>query len=373
MERNGSDKVTVWWIDDNHADATGPKERAALENPVRQSLNLVAIHPAEFGDYEAILANQLAPDLMLFDFRLGMRQHSTKVTPFFARDGVTLRSATLGIQELRKVPAYLVSRVANEAQTGSSDDHFDWVLSHEQLFTKLGGAFLLADAKDYRRLQHTLAATSESDDPSEVQQSLVAAIRTLLRVPEASVESVELLIGHTIRTVLRSESILDSGDMKLAPSRPRAIAQWVRSSLQRLRGPLIDELSAATMLGANLEYFKTVLQPSLDLGSVKYSGMFCRTVSMTLWREALLRWLLSQSPSIQLSTPTILAQSAAKFLDVPEGEQATCRVCKNRWPEAIAFDEDDPSVEAAVHWRCSTEAADIDSIFGFDIPRSFCE
>ena len=372
---SGDYRVTVWWIDDDHVGDKGPRqgERAALVKQAGDRLDLVAIHPAEFDDYENNLANRPAPDLLLFDFRLGMKRHPTKRTPFFAQDGITLRGATFGIEELKDVPAYLVSRVTQRAQTGSSDDHFDWVLSHQQLIDELGGEWLLADAQDYRQLQKVHAAASKLDERKKVQQSLVKAIVDLLCVPAASVESVRELVSQTIATLLRAESSLDSDEMKLTPCRPRAIARWVRSDLQRRRGPLIDERSAANMLGATLRYFTTNLRTKLNLGPVTYTGIFQRTTSMTLWRDAFLQYLRSESKSIRLSSPAILAQSAAEYFEVPEVGQSICRVCKKRWPEAIAFDEDDSSEEDAIHWRCSKEATDVDSVLGFDIPRSFGE
>ena len=370
---SGDDRVTVWWIDDDHVDHKGERqgERTALVKQAGDNLNLVAIHPAEFDDYKRNLENRPAPDLLLIDFRLGSVRHPTKLTPFFAKDGITLRGATFGIEGLKDAPAYLVSRVTQRAQVGSSDDHFDWVLSHQQLMDELGGGCLLTDAQDYRQLRKIHAAASEHDDRTKVQHALVTAIIDLLRVPVASVESVRELVSNAIATLLRAESSLDSDEMKLAPCRPRAIARWVRSDLQKRRGPLIDELNAANMLGTTLEYFTTKLRTKLNLGPVTYTGIFQRTTSMTLWRDAFLRYLHSESQSIRLSSPAILAQSAAKYFEVPEVDQSVCRVCKKRWPEVIAFDEDDPSVEAAIHWRCSKEATDIDSVFGFDIPRSF--
>ena len=370
---NCNERVTVWWIDDDHADATGPREseRAALEEQAGQDLNLVAIHPADFERHVSNLSKESGPDLLLIDFRLGTQALPGKPTPYFARDGVTLRGTTLGDRRLKDAPAYLVSRVTRKEQVGSSDDHFDWVLSHQQLIRGFGST-LLADASDYRLLRETNAAACRSSDCEEIQQALVKALCNLLRVPEASLESVEELAGHTIGSLLRNESNLDSGEIKLAPSRPRAIAQWVRSALQRFRGPLLDELSVANMLGTRLEYFRTTLVPMLDLDSATYTGIFSRTTSMTLWRQQLLH-LLSQIPTTRLSSPAALAQSAAEHFGVPDPEQAICRVCQKPWPEAIAFDEDDPSVEATVHWRCSKEAIDVDSVFGFDIQRSFNE
>ena len=372
---NAEQRIKVWWIDDDHANKIGPRkaERVALETQTNHALDLVPIHPAEFGEFLSHLSNESKPDLLLIDFRLSNQPHPEKETPFFARDGVTLRGTTLGDKRLKDVPAYLVSGVTTKEQIGSSDDYFDWVLAHHQLIDGDGGKLLLDDASDYRLLRRRDAAASKLNSRNEIQLVLVAAISDLLRVPEASLESIESIANHTIRSLILSESTLDSEEIRLAPSRPRAIARWVRSALQRLSGPLIDQLRAATMLGTNREYFRTSIEPNLDLASVKYTGVFRDTASMTLWRQALLQSLLLQAETIELSSPASLAQSAAAHFNVPEHEQSICRVCKQPWPEAVAFDEDDPSVEAPVHWRCSNESTDVDSPFGFDVPRSFNE
>ena len=367
------DIVTIWWIDDELGGESAPREdeRAALVKQAGTSLNLVPIHPAEFGGGLAQLLKKPLPDLLLFDFVLGDRKLSQdSPMPFFAGNGVALRGATLGIDEIRDVPAYLVSRVIGEAESGGSDDHFDWLVSHQRLVQKLGGNFLLDDARDYRELREKLMIASESISPKDVQQELVAATCDLLQVPKPSLESMRELADHAISILLSSEPKVDSDGERLVPSRPRGIARWVRAALQRLRGPLIDELAVATMLGVNLKCFEETIRPSLNLDLATYSGIFHRTASMTLWRQPLLQ-ALSDIPDIDLASPTALAQSAAKHFGVSNSGYALCRVCEKRWPEAIAFDEDDADVEAPVHWRCSREATNVDSVFGFEIPRSF--
>ena len=92
---------------------------------------------------------------------------------------------------------------------------------------------------------------------------------------------------------------------------------------------------------------------------------------MTVWKEALREWALSQSEVIELSSPAVFARTSAEHFTVPRGDQATCCVCGKLWPEAVAHDEEDPDVEDAVHWRCSNEATDIDTVYGFDVPRTF--
>lgn len=373
---NGNESITVWWVDDDHVDETGPgeAERAALIRQAGTGLNLVAIHPAEFERYALDLTNETAPDLLLIDFRLGMTAHPEpgNSTPYYARDGVSLRGTTLGDEFLKEVPAYLVSRVIGESQTGGSDEQFDWVLSHHQLIER-GGAFLLADALDYRRLRESHATASRTDDPKQIQRDLVAALCDLLRVPDSSRESVEDPAHYEIGQLLRTESQLDSLEVKLAPSRPREIAGWVRTHLHAIRGPLVDERSVANMLGTTPKYFRETLEPQLNLDALKYTGIFHRTATMILWRQALLQWLLAQSEDIQISPPSNMARTAADHFEVPEAERAICRVCRKPWPEAIAFDTDDSSVEAAVHWRCSMEATDRETALGFDVLRSFSQ
>ena len=322
---NGNEIVTVWWIDDDHADQTGQREaeRAELIRQAGTVLNLVAIHPANFEDYATVLSIEASPDLLLIDFRLGMKELPGQPTPFFARDGVTLRGTMLGDSTLKDVPAYLVSGVIGNAQTGASDDHFDWVLSHTQLIER-GGSFLLSDASDYRLLRECHAAASSAKDRNLIQQALVTAVCDLLTVPDASLDSVVELARHTVASLLRTEASLDSVQVRLAPSRPRAIAHWMRSCLQCLRGPLIDELAAANMLGANPDYFRNHLAPRLDLESVKYTGVFRRTATMTFWRQKLLQSVLLENDAIESSSPAKLARSAAAHFNVPPAPPSVC-------------------------------------------------
>ena len=354
-----NDNVTVWWVDDDHANTSGPRvgEGKALARKAGPGLLLVPMHPADFEEHASNLANEPVPDLLLIDFRLGMQSHPDKDTPLFARDGVSLRGAMLGMEELKDVPAYLVSSVTKKRQAGSMDVRFDWVLTHRELTGDLGGTFLLDDARDYRRLRTALAAVATADTSDIPERRLVrGAVLDLLNVPADSVESVGEVLGHEVRTVLRNESVLDSVDLKLAPSRRRAISHWVRAALHRVRGPLIDERMAAAMLGTKLEYFEETLGPQLELESARYTGIFRSTAAMTLWRQALLERLLSaSSDKIELSPPLALARTTAEYFNVPAQQQAVCRVCGERWPEAVGFDEEERTVDAAVHWRCSRE------------------
>ena len=370
---NSNRSITVWWIDDDHADPSGPRgvEQRTLVSQAGPDFELVPIHPAEFEERTSELSDGFPPDLLLIDFRLGMRDLPNRATPLFARDGVTLRGATMGIESLRDTPAYLVSGVAKKAQTGGMDANFDWVLSHRQLTRDLGGAFLRADASDYRRLRTDLSRACRPTQGKSLLVALADAVIKLLDVPSQSVEPVETLLRQTVASVLRCESILDTDDIKLAPSRPRAIARWVRSSLLCRRGPLIDDLMAATMLGTTTQHFRSSILPLLNLDSIQYKGVFCSTASMTFWRQALLDSLLLASDDIELSPPSVLARTATTYFEVPEDGRARCRVCQRQWPEGIGFDEDDPTVESAVHWRCSREATEVDNPTGFDVARSF--
>ena len=366
-------KIVVWWIDDDHNNSSGPREfeRNALEEEADHNLKLIPIHPAVFEEHVARLSTESVPDLLLIDFILNTKQHTSKATPLYARDGVALRGMTDGIYELRDIPAYLVSRVTRKAQTGISDDHFDWILSHDQLVGGRGGKLLWEDACAYRTLRRLAELTPHTTDINQLQEFLYPAICDQLRVPAESLHTIEDLVRQTIRYILVKEKKLNSEEMKLVPSRVRAIARWVRATLHRFRGPLVDDLAVATMLGTKLEYFLTELKTKLALEPVKYSGVFQKTASMTVWRQAFLQLLLSQHKTIQLSSLTTLAQSSVETFKVPETGQSVCRVCNKRWPEAIAYDEDDPSVEEAVHWQCSKEALDVDSILGFEVARYF--
>ncbi|MDE0281560.1 MAG: hypothetical protein OXN16_10845 [Gammaproteobacteria bacterium] len=369
-----NNKVTVWWIDDDHADESGTRESErnamgnALVSQAGKDLDLIPIHPVDFEDYALNLPDK-RPDLLLIDFRLGYKEKGDRKTPYFARDGVRLRGTTLGDNILKDVPAYLVSGVIQESQNGTSDDQFDWVLSYQQLTDELGGKFLLDDARDYRRLQDIHDKTPKNIDTKEIQKHLVEGILDLLQVPPDSIESVENIVRHTVANLLQSESKHDSNELQLSPSRPRAIARWIRAAMLNFRGPLIDERSAANMLGANLIYFNKIKE--FDIESARYRGIFNRTASMTLWKQTFLKILLSKDESIIFPSLKILAKSASDHFSIPENELAVCRVCGEFWPEAIAFDEDDPAVDAAVHWRCSKEVTNVDSLFGFEILRSF--
>ena len=366
--------VTVWWIDDDHANVGGPRdgERKALARKAGPRLKLMPMHPVDFVEDATSLAAEEAPDLLLIDFRLGAQQLPGRDTPFFVRDGVRLRAVALGIEELKDAPAYLVSSVTGSKQIGSLDDRFDWVMSHRQLTSKSGGKLLLEDARDYRRLQEALRGRAGVGDPeSPVEGDLVKGVVGLLGVPAASADSVEELVHRTVGNVLRKESVLDSEQMKLAPSRPRSVARWIRSALHRVRGPLIDELMAATMLGMSVDYFCEKVGSQIGLDSLRSEGIFWTTARTTLWRQAFLERVLSVSEKIELSPATALAETAAVYFKVPEHNRAACRVCGEPWPETVGFDEEDRTVEAPVHWRCSTEAEGEDSLFGFNVVRSF--
>ena len=368
--------IEIWWIDDDHDIPNGrrQKELAALRSEVRGSLDLIPIHPAEFEDNVESLENEFTPDLLLIDFRLDTQKHpSKKKTPYFALDGVSLRGTTLRDRRLKNIPAYLVSKVIKRNQIGSSDDYFDWVLSHDQLVDGGGGSFLMKDASDYRQLRERNREASAFSEPKEIQARLVEAIRDLLCVPRASLPAIADLAYSLVTLLLQEEEKLDVGEVKLTPSRTRSIARWIRTKLHRLRGPLIDEIAVATHLGMKLDYFRDKIEPRLDTNGVKYTGVFQSTASMTYWRQEFLQWILSQHQSIQYSSLAVLSQSSAEHFKVPAKERSTCRVCNKFWPEAIAIDEDDSTVEEPVHWRCSYEATDIASFPGFDVPRRFSE
>lgn len=367
--------LIVWWIDDDHAapQSTRDAEAGALVTQSGDNLDIVRIHPARFEQRVTNLDNEKCPNLLLIDLRLGNHDDPDIPTSFFAQDGVRLRGSIDGVPSLQDVPKYLVSGIINEDQSGAEDEGFEWVMSQTSL-TQLGGVFLLAETLDYQTIQEGVRAACDhsADEKSALVSAICPVIRGLI-APPADDDAVLDLLEHVVSTMLRNESHYSDGSNRLPPSRPLTIGRWIRSVLQERRGPLIDDLAAATLVGCKVPFFLETIKPVVvdAAAEAQYRGVFNRTGKMTLWKESVRDWAIALGDEVTLSSAGEFAQSIAEHLGVPPEHQSSCAVCGKLWPEGIAFDEEEPAVEAAVHWRCSSEAADVDSPYGFDVQRSF--
>lgn len=380
------EKILVAWIDDDFGDPRGDRKGllADMENNANGLLEFQALEPDE-GVYSWLAGIEAGdkpiPDIILIDLFLKSSNVGKEKTPPYFNHGTKIVGLLSTNDRLEDVPKYLVSRALSETQTKMQTDQFDRILTHNQL-AEVGSEILVRDAQEYRKLREALSEIFAVDDISDAQfNDILSRIVGLLRAPDVCQEQLELLVRKLLGDMSRKRKA-GLGRMRLNGDQAEAVqhfvldvARWVRSRLLKRAGLIVDDLLAATMLGAKVEPFRTRIAPILEkeCSEALYAGLFYCTDSRRWWREAIVDWAYKKFDQIPISSQGSFSKMVAHGLGLNDTEEALCVCCKKKWPETTAVDHDDPLEVRAVHWACSSTVDEGSVQIGFDELREFCK
>lgn len=370
--------ITVTWIDDDFGEENAG--RSSLVRDMREitngALKLETLEPCEIIKWleDVQHGDVQIPDIILVDLFLQSTKAGKARTPSIFDHGTKLVGLLITNERLADVPKYLVSRALKEEQVGRQTERFDWVLAHNQLAVD-GPLILMRDGLDYRKLSAIFQNRGDTNKFNDALEGFLA----LLQTPDVC----KGLLREVCKKILRDmfmgqyENLgrikYDDDEINISRGFVLDIARWIRSILLNRSGPIIRDLHAATMLGSKLEPFKSRISDTIrkEEASSIYSGVFFSTESRRWWKDAVLNWGLNKFPNSPITSPSKLAKFMAEHLGLREDEYATCAVCKERWPETVARDSEEPTEWRQVHWRCSDIVEESSVPVGFDELREF--
>jgi len=337
-------RVEIQWIDDDFLPSAPPHNTVAAKIMNRsKKVHVKGIFP---WDFEILLKENDSniPDLFLVDFKLDeYRVQGSKKYPL---TGEGLAGMLLDRYKLEEVPVYLVSKVLDDETAQKDDELFELMIPRKNLTQKSTQEFLIQDALDYRAIR------------SIANRHSVESIHSLLQTAACSREQLEEALPIEFRKGLGKPW---GQGKKSLPSQSHGSAirfsRWVRRTLLREPGLLYDNLYAATFLGitekAFVKRFAATKSEGKLLASSKYSGVFARESNRRWWKLSIAECVFKSAVTKKLPLGNVW-QLAPQVFSYSEKEKARCAICKDYYPETVAYDPDDPTVRKPVHRHCST-------------------
>jgi len=345
-----SGTARILWVDDAIATGGGTTQTLTLMQKT-DGIHATGCHPNAIDKYL-----ERTFDLFLVDYRLNKEPDADQEK--YEHTGISV--AGLIRDNFPDLPIYLTSAlIDDEASHKVESELFDRVISHKTL-TRLDGIIgVRDDALDYRRIRNAKGRTS------------IKSIHSLLRTLNSANSEVERVLPESFRHGLGARQ------HERTPALPTTVSsgtirfgKWVTQLFLAHPGVLYDELYAATYLGMTSRHFlgpfaKTVLE-------YLYDGVFSKTHDARWWKSGLTD-LVVANPKAKTHGALRFIELAPKVLNIPKAARSRCLVCKNPFPETVAYDRDNHDRRGPAHLSCSEPDPDRKPILYYEPYRRFVE
>ncbi|MCT8982457.1 hypothetical protein N4S66_18560 [Shewanella algae] len=287
--------------------------------------------------------------LIIVDYKLN--GNANELGQFCVNNGYSFTS--IFKEKFPGTPVYLISQILEDDI--SLGEHYDKMLSHHILTKEIGRNLLASDCADYSALKDRVFYLGSAED-----------IADFLSVPIDSVEDFKKSLPLEFRDGLTNASEINTAEVIDKEASHIRFAKWINSYLLTKSGPLINLDELAVLFGVELEYFKKEVLERFkkEMKVFEYNGVFASSNEKLWWTQSVFNYVVNLLGLEATSTPW---EKIPQHLGIDNSHWAKCCVCKDYYPECIAYDSDDKklSVKLPAHWRCTTVSE------SYDIPAGF--
>lgn len=129
--------------------------------------------------------------------------------------------------------------------------------------------------------------------------------------------------------------------------------RWFIDTFYRHPGFLLDDISAANLLGVTPEFFLDNLAEKFN--AAKYTGIFHQSLKERWWTSLIKEIVIEADQNDLIAIESFPQASWRIYSDSNEDVQARCVSCHKPWPDAIGYIEEDSSRGLhPIHISCST-------------------
>ena len=168
----------------------------------------------------------------------------------------------------------------------------------------------------------------------------------LLNPPEDIIEDLYAALPEALKEGLRPTK-----DENKPEGNSLLYAKWIKHTLLAYCGFIYDSLSAATSVGLPVKKFLELE----DFKPALYKGIFSQSKEDRWWKRKLQAILIDKAQSTldikDIGNPFSLAE---KIYKLKKNEQLKCAVCKEKYPETVAFNKSNANDRQPVHFSCSS-------------------
>ncbi|HEI8940829.1 hypothetical protein [Citrobacter freundii] len=340
----------IFFIDDelNSSDETQANVRVDLVNQLNKDtrFNIIPYHPVDFINQSTEAEIKTSPDLIIIDYKLsgGSNTQSER----YHGTGYSMTSYCK--ERFADVPCYLVSQLIDDDVSVS--EHYDKKLSHGFLTKQIGRDTLASDCNAYRILKNYLTQYKNG-------QLIISA----LNVPAEEENNLKIAIPSEFWNELalnEPQKIADRESILIK------FTKWINSTFLIKRGPLINSLELATLLGVTQDYFENGHIKNTPLKELfiekRYTGIFHESFPEKWWAQQCYNVAIDILEGDGGAEPW---KSIPTKMNIPQEHWSICPVCNKHYPETVATDKDSGQ-DFPCHWACSTAGEFSDDIVGFE-------
>ena len=343
-------KFQILFIDDelNSSNETRANSRVELVNQLNKDhrFKIISFHPVDFIKQSGEDQIKVSPDLIIIDYKLG----SGSNTESERYNGTGYSMTSYCKERFPDVPCYLISQLIDDDISVS--EHYDKKLSHGFLTRQTGKDILASDCESYRTLRNHIE-----------QYQNAQLIITSLNVPEEEVDNLKIACPSEFwnELALRKPQNITDGESLFIK-----FTKWLNTIFLMKRGPLINSLELATLLGVSKDFFDTGEingSPLKDLFNGKrYTGLFHKSFPEKWWAQECYNEAMNILDGESGSDPWKLFPI---IMSVPKEYWSVCSVCNENFPETVATDKE-RGQDYPCHWACCTAGEFSDDIVGFE-------
>ncbi len=125
------------------------------------------------------------------------------------------------------------------------------------------------------------------------------------------------------------------------------LSKWIRKTLFTKPGFLLDSLWISTLIGVKENSFNKIEKYFKD---AIYNGIYANDDKIRWWQSKIKEILFSKFTDSEEYLPWKLGIS---FDEIDDDDLSKCYVCKEKYPETVAYTDDEMGKRVQVHLKCS--------------------
>ncbi len=308
-----SSKPQILWIDDD----PGRKRRAMdLKDESGMSVEFISLNNKDLEKEKISIRNNYKPELVIIDHILD----KTKPT-----GGTHLGSTLTGFlrENWEECPFLGITAVGNIPKIDIEKYIYDEFIEGDRF------------SEYVRYIPNVVKGFKKSVNADSIEEWI-----GWLNPPKEEIERIKRCMPHNvkIKTDIHKKGFANR------------IYRWFRTKFYCMPGFLYDKDWVATFIGVKSEAIDRYLE---HFDKAKYSGIFNDPDNPRWWKARLYQIIYGKCKD-KITASRNPQDVGNEVLKVKKKDRSICYVCKEKWPETIAYvDESDIASAEQMHLRCT--------------------
>ena len=311
-------KAQILWIDDN---AERKKQATDLQDESHMNVKFIYVKNKNLADVVVDIRESYKPELVIID----------QILDKTSSDSLTRLGSTLAgsIRETwEKCPILGITAKTKLPQIDIEELAYDELIEGDRF------------SEYVRYIPNIIEGFKKCGKVKDIEEWI-----TLIKAPKEEVERIKGCMPYDART---EEGVQKKGFAN-------RVYRWFRTKFYGMPGFLYDRDWVATFAGVKKEAIRKYMK---NFESARYSGVFNDPDDPRWWKSKLYE-VIYRKCGDQNAAYRISQDVANEVLHVKKGDISKCYVCKEEWPETIAYvDRSKTASVKQMHLRCTVAHPD---------------